>query len=152
MQMQVWNIIMGNDIHNFFDLDEIKARFPDAADSVIVDAYLSDSESASSRVFRLYRPLPRHFHMNCDEHLLLLDGEADFSLADEPPRRLRAGQMVMFLRHVVHAIRPVEGAAPAIFLTVDTPRRAPADVHFVDPADEAGARFVTHLAGYGSRR
>ena len=90
--------------------------------------------------------------MNCDEHLLLLDGAADFMLADEPLRRLRAGQMVMFRRNVVHAIQPVECAAPAIFLTVDTPRRAPDDVHFVDPADAAGLRFVTHLAGYGSRR
>jgi mannose-6-phosphate isomerase-like protein (cupin superfamily) len=143
---------MNNSTYGFIDLNEIKSRFPDIAHSVIVDAYLSDSESASARVFRLYRPLPRHFHMNCDEHLLLLDGEADFSVAEEPPRRLHAGQMVMFLRNVVHAIQPVEGAAPAIFLTVDTPRRAPDDVYFVDPADAEGLRFVTHLESYGSRR
>jgi mannose-6-phosphate isomerase-like protein (cupin superfamily) len=142
---------MDEKAYGFFDLTQIKSGFPDHAESLIVDAYLSDHESASSRLFRLYHPIPRHFHETCDEHLVLLDGEVDFTIADEPPRRLRAGQMVTFLRNIVHGIRPVEGAAPAIFFTVDTPRRAPGDVHFVDPAEAKGRRFVTHLANYEAR-
>ena len=137
--------------YNFFDLAEIKSRFPDHAESLIVDAYLSDHESASSRLFRLYHPLPKHLHKTCDEYLFLLDGEVDFTIADEAPRRLRAGQMVTFLRNIVHSILPVEGAAPAVFFTVDAPRRAPDDVYFVNPAEAAGLRFVTHLANYGAR-
>ncbi len=142
---------MDEKAYNFFDLAEIKARFPDRAESMIVDAYLSDHESASSRLFSLYHPIPRHLHETCDEHLVLLDGEVDFTIADEPPRRLRAGQMVTFLRNIVHGIQPVEAAAAAVFFTVDTPRRAPGDVHFVDPAEAKGRRFVTHLANYEAR-
>jgi mannose-6-phosphate isomerase-like protein (cupin superfamily) len=138
--------------YEFFDLTEITSRFPEHADSIIVDAYLSDRKSASSRVFRLYRPLPKHLHKTCDEHLVLLGGEVDFTIANEAPRRLRAGQMMTFLRNTVHSIMPVEGAAPGVFFTVDTPRRDPDDVHFVSPAEAAGLRFVTHLADYGPRQ
>lgn len=136
--------------YHFFDLAEIKSRFPKTAESMIVDAYLSDHESASARLFRLYHPLPPHYHQTCDEHLLLLDGEVDFTIADEPAKRLRAGQMVTFLRETVHAIMPLPGA-PAIFLTVDTPRRIPQDVHFTAPLPNPARLFVTHLADYGAQ-
>ena len=136
--------------YNFFDLAEIKSRFPATADSMIIDAYLSDHESASAQLFRLYHPLPRHYHLTCDEHLLLLEGEVDFTIADAPPKRLRAGQMVTFLRETVHAIMPVPDA-PAVFLAVDTPHRFPQDVHFVDPLPSPIRAFVTHLADYGAQ-
>jgi mannose-6-phosphate isomerase-like protein (cupin superfamily) len=142
---------MDEKAYGFFDLAEIKSRFPDHADSMIVDAYLSDHESASARLFRLYHPIPRHLHKSCDEHLILLDGEVDFTIADEPPRRLRAGQMVTFLRNIVHGIQPADGAGPVVFFTVDTPRREPNDVHFVDPTEVRGRRFVTHLANFETR-
>jgi mannose-6-phosphate isomerase-like protein (cupin superfamily) len=137
--------------YDFFDLADIISRFAEHADSVIVDAYLSDRQSASSRVFRLYGPLPKHLHKTCDEHLVLLRGEVDFTIANEAPRRLKPGQMVTFLRNTVHSILPVEGAAPGVFFTVDAPRRDPDDVHFVNPSEAAGLRFVTHLADYGPR-
>ncbi len=136
--------------YNFFDLADIKSRFPESADSIIMDAYLSDNESASARLFRLYHPLPRHYHLTCDEQLLLIDGEVDFTIADDPPKRLKAGQMVTFLRETVHAIMPVPGS-PAVFLAVDTPRRFPDDVHFVDPMPSPARAFVTHLADYGAQ-
>ncbi|GAN80965.1 cupin domain-containing protein [Acidocella aminolytica] len=136
--------------YHFFDLAEIISGFPAAADSMIVDAYLSDHDSASARLFRLYHPLPRHYHRTCDEHLLLLEGEVDFIIANDSPKRLRAGQMVTFLRETVHAIMPVPGS-PVIFLTVDTPRRFPQDVYFVDPLPTPARAFVTHLADYGGQ-
>mgnify|MGYP002721094644 FL=1 len=117
---------------------------------MIMDAYLSDHACASARLFRLYHPLPRHYHLTCDEHLLLLDGEVEFVIADEAPKRLRAGQMVTFLRETVHAIMPVPGAQ-ATFLAVDTPRRFPQDVHFVDPLPAPARAFVTHLADYDAQ-
>lgn len=141
---------MDDKAYHFFDLAEIKSEFPAQAESLIMDAYLSNHEAASTRLFRLYHPLPRHFHKTCDEHLVLLDGEVDFVIADDPPRRLRAGRMVTFLRNVVHGISPVEGA-PAIFLTVDTPRRVPEDVHFINPEAARARPFVTHLADYGAK-
>jgi mannose-6-phosphate isomerase-like protein (cupin superfamily) len=136
--------------YNFFDLAEIKSRFPATAESMIVDAYLSDHNSASARLFRLYHPLPRHYHLTCDEHLVLLEGEVDFTIADQPPKRLCAGQMVTFLRKTEHAVMPVPGA-PAVFLALDTPRRLPDDVHFTDPAGKPSRAFVTHLQDYGSK-
>jgi hypothetical protein len=44
-------------------------------------------------------------------------------------------------------VEPVAGA-PAVFLTADTPRRDPGDVHFADLAAARGRAFVSHLAGY----
>lgn len=132
---------------NFVDLEALGARFPDRAETMIVDSYLSDTPAASLRLFRIYHPLPRHYHRQCDEHLILMSGELDFFIEDEPPRRLKAGQMVSFLRDVIHAVQPA-GDAPVIFLSADTPRRAPDDVHFVDDAATQGRRFVSHLKDY----
>ncbi|MBE7618321.1 cupin domain-containing protein [Gluconacetobacter entanii] len=138
-----------NERYRFADFDEIIKLFPDQADTLIVDAYLTDSAEASMRLFRIYHPLPRHYHTQCDEHLLLLRGELEFLIEDEPPRKLRAGQMVSFLRNVVHGVRPI-GTDPVVFFAADTPRRAPDDVHFVDPEAAKGLKFVSHLKDYAN--
>ena len=62
-------------------------------------------------------------------------------------RELRAGELVIFGRGAVHHVSPI-GTGAVVFLTADTPRRDPGDVHFVDPAAAAGKLFVSHLAGY----
>ena len=129
---------------NFFDIKEIVKRFPDKADSTIVDTYLTDEPSASSRIFRVYHPIPPHYHETCEEHLYLLTGKVSFAIADEAPRTLTAGQLVTFERNTVHAITEVL-ESPAVFLTVDTPRRIPTDVVYVNPDDAKIRPFVTHL-------
>jgi quercetin dioxygenase-like cupin family protein len=132
---------------HFADIDDMMARFPDSAETLIVDAYLSDQPHASIRLFRLYGELPAHHHTSCDELLFLLRGSVEFTLGAEPPRLLRAGQLVIFPRGAVHRVVPA-GDDPAIFLTADTPRRMPADVHFADPGS-VGRAFVSHLPGFG---
>jgi mannose-6-phosphate isomerase-like protein (cupin superfamily) len=132
--------------YQLHDLHEIASRFPDTADSILVDCYLSDAPEASARLFRIYQPLPMHFHKQCDEHLYLYSGELAFQIENDEPALLSPGQLVTFKREVVHGITEIR-ATPALFLAVDTPRRAPDDVHFVD-ATSTDRSFVTHLEAY----
>ena len=132
------------ELFNFFDIDKIIDQFPDEADSTIVDVYLTDELSASSRLFRVYYPIPRHYHETCEEHLYLLTGKVAFSIEDEPPRILAAGQLVTFERNTIHAITEILDS-PAVFFTVDAPRRVPTDVVYVNPDDAKVRPFVTHL-------
>ena len=41
-----------------FDINEIKTRFPPAADTMLVDTRLTDEQEASCRVFRIYVDVP----------------------------------------------------------------------------------------------
>jgi mannose-6-phosphate isomerase-like protein (cupin superfamily) len=131
-------------VFNFFDVQEIINKFPDEASSTIVDTYLTDEASASSRIFRVYYPIPRHYHETCEEHLFLLTGKVRFAIEDEDPRLLCAGQLVTFERNTVHSITEIV-ESPAVFLTVDAPRRVPSDVIYIDPEDAKIRPFVTSL-------
>jgi quercetin dioxygenase-like cupin family protein len=116
----------------YFDIAAIAATLPETADTMLVDTRLTDEPSASSRIFRAYHPVPRHYHAASDEYLYLVSGRATFEVDYGEPRELRPGQMVFFKRGVVHAILELL-EHPVVFLTVDTPRRDPGDVIFVDP-------------------
>lgn len=52
------------------------------------------------------------------------------------------GDMLIFERNVVHAL-PTLLEEPVIFLTLDTPRRSPEDVVFIDP-DAGNASTFMH--------
>jgi mannose-6-phosphate isomerase-like protein (cupin superfamily) len=129
---------------NFFDVKALISKFPDEASSTIVDTYLTDEPSASSRIFRVYYPIPPHYHATCEEHLYLLTGKVRFAIEDEDPRLLEAGQLVTFERNTVHSITEIL-ESPAVFLTVDTPRRVPTDVVYVNLEDAKIRPFVSHL-------
>ena len=45
-----------------FDLNAIANGFPDTAETLLLDSYLTDEEAASVRVFRVYRATPSHYH------------------------------------------------------------------------------------------
>ncbi len=132
----------------FFDVQDLIKKFPDEADSTIVDTYLTDEPSASSRLFRVYYPIPRHYHETCEEHLYLLTGKVKFVIEDQAPRILAAGQLVTFERNTVHSITEIV-ESPAVFLTVDTPRRVPSDVVYVNAEDAKIRPFVRHLGDLG---
>jgi mannose-6-phosphate isomerase-like protein (cupin superfamily) len=131
-------------MYHFFDIREITRKFPNHAESTIVDTYLTDQASASSRLFRIYYPIPPHYHATCEEHLYLLTGRVAFTIADQAPRILEPGELVIFDRNTVHSISEVL-AGPAVFLTVDSPRRAPGDVIYMNWDDARIRPFVTHL-------
>jgi len=52
-----------------FNVAEIAATFPATAETMLVDQYLTDRPGASARIFRIYKPIPPHFHRECDEYL-----------------------------------------------------------------------------------
>ncbi|WP_263382482.1 cupin domain-containing protein [Granulicella arctica] len=124
-----------------FQLREIAAQFPEHAETMLLDTRLTDEPEASSRVFRVYRPAPAHYHATCDEYLVVLSGRAMFFLGDGAPFEVGVGQMIFFKRGTVHGMPEVlEG--PFVVVAVDTPRRDPADVIFVNPADGTAATFI----------
>lgn len=124
-----------------FDLLRIAEEFPDTAETMLLDIRLTDELAASSRLFRVYRPAPAHYHKTCDEYLQVIAGRGKFVLGDNPPVELGPGQMLFFKRNTVHSIPEiVEG--PLIFFSVDTPRRDPGDVTFVDSKYGTATDFI----------
>ena len=109
---------------------------------MLADIYLTDRPDASSRVFRAYRGVPAHFHRECDEYLYVLSGRGTFWLEDQRQEaEFGPGDMLFFERNVIHAL-PTLLEEPVVFLTLDTPRRSPADVVFIDPEAGDAAGFM----------
>ena len=128
-----------------FDLNEIVASFPEHSESMLLDRYLVDRPASSTRVFRVYRGTPAHFHRHCDEHLLVLSGRGTFWMND--PAHLAGfgpGTFLFFARNTVHAI-PTMTESPVVFLAIDTPRRDPRDIVFVDNAEGTPETFIQPL-------
>ena len=125
-----------------FDLHAIAAAFPDHADTLLLDHYLVDRASASARVFRVYRGTPAHFHRGSDEFLYVLAGRGTFWIGDPASDgHFAPGAFLFFERNTVHALPDItEG--PVVFLALDTPRRDPGDIHFLDPADGTPSSFI----------
>jgi mannose-6-phosphate isomerase-like protein (cupin superfamily) len=130
-----------------FDLQSLAEQFPPTAETMLIDMRLTDETAASSRLFRIYRPVPAHFHKTCDEYLQVISGRGKFIVDGSEPIELGAGQLLFFRRNVVHSI-PEVVESPLVVFSVDTPRRDPADVHFVDPADGTAATFIRTIKAY----
>lgn len=129
-----------------FDIRAIAAALPDSATTMLVDTYLTDRPAASARVFRVYRPTPAHYHEGCDEYLYVLSGRGTFWIGDSSDEaEFGPGQLLFFERGVVHAL-PQLLEEPVVFLSVDTPRRAPTDVIFVDPSAGSARSFMARNA------
>ncbi|MDU5779660.1 MAG: cupin domain-containing protein [Pantoea sp.] len=121
---------------------EIAKNLPESANTMLADIYLTDRPAASSRVFRAYRGVPPHFHRECDEYLYVLSGRGTFWMEDASTEaEFGPGDMLFFERNVVHAL-PVLLEEPVIFLTLDTPRRSPGDVVFIDPDAGSAGTFM----------
>jgi mannose-6-phosphate isomerase-like protein (cupin superfamily) len=124
-----------------FDINAIARKFPDSADTMLVDTRLTDEHEASSRVFRIYTNVPAHYHATCDEYLFVVSGRCMFSMGEMEPFEAGPGRLVFFKKGTVHAIELLAGE-PLVFLSVDTPRRDPKDVNFVNPADGTPETFI----------
>ena len=130
-----------------FDLQALAATFPASAETMLLDMRLTDEAAASSRLFRIYRSVPAHFHQTCDEYLQVISGRGIFVVDGGEPIELGPGQLLFFRRNVVHSI-PEIVEAPLVVFSVDTPRRDPTDVHFVNPADGTAASFIRTIKLY----
>ncbi|MGA9718082.1 MAG: cupin domain-containing protein [Acidobacteriaceae bacterium] len=125
-----------------FHLHQIAQSFPETAETLLLDTYLTDEAAASSRVFRVYRSTPPHYHAHSDEHLYVLSGKGTFWMENSANNgEFAPGHFLVFKRGTVHAIPDLlEG--PVVFLAIDTPRRDPKDIIFVDPKDGTPETFI----------
>jgi mannose-6-phosphate isomerase-like protein (cupin superfamily) len=124
-----------------FDIKKIATNFPETANTMLIDTRLTDEHHASSRVFRVYRPTPAHYHATCDEYLFVVSGRATFFLGDAPPFEVGPGQLIFFKQNTVHGT-PEILEEPFVVLAVDTPRRDPKDIIFINPADGTPESFI----------
>ena len=125
-----------------FDLNEIARSFPKTAQTLLLDTYLTNEPAASARVFRVYRGTPPHYHATCDEYLFVLSGKGTFWMESAANAGVFApGHLLFFRRGIVHAL-PEIIENPVVFFSVDTPRRDPKDIIFVNPEDGTPASFV----------
>ena len=124
-----------------FNLRAIAEAFPPNAETMLIDTRLTDEVEASSRVFRVYRPVGAHYHATCDEYLLVLSGRASFFLGDAPPFTAAPGELIFFKKGTIHGT-PEIFEEPFVVFAVDTPRRDPSDVTFVDPKDGSADSFI----------
>jgi mannose-6-phosphate isomerase-like protein (cupin superfamily) len=130
-----------------FDIAAVAASLPETAATLLVDRYLTDTAAASARVFRVYKPTPPHYHAKCDEYLYVFSGRGTFWMEDPASKAaFGPGELLFFRRGIVHALPDII-EAPLVFLSIDTPRRDPKDIIFVDPADGTPESFVQHSGG-----
>lgn len=125
-----------------FNLNEIAGSFPETSETLLLDTYLTNEDAASSRVFRVYRGTPPHYHENSDEYLYVLSGRGTFWMQDPANEsEFAPGDLLFFKRRTVHSLPEIlEG--PVVFLSVDTPRRDPKDIVFVNPEDGTPDSFI----------
>jgi mannose-6-phosphate isomerase-like protein (cupin superfamily) len=125
-----------------FHLHQIAEAFPESAETLLLDTYLTDEVAASSRVFRVYRPTPPHYHAHCDEYLYVLSGRGTFWMENSANGSdFAPGDFLFFKNNTVHALPDLlEG--PVVFLSIDTPRRDPRDIIFVNPEDGTPESFI----------
>ncbi len=124
-----------------FDIHAIAGNFPATAETMLIDTRLTDEAEASSRVFRVYQPTPAHYHATCDEYLFIVSGRATFFLGDGAPFEAGPGQLIFFKKGTIHGT-PQILEEPFVVFSVDTPRRDPGDIIFVNPADGTPASFI----------
>jgi mannose-6-phosphate isomerase-like protein (cupin superfamily) len=126
-----------------FDITAIASNFPATAATMLIDTRLTEEAQASARVFRAYRPAPAHYHATCDEYLLVLSGRARMFLGgvDAEPFEVGPGKLIFFKSGTIHGM-PEILEEPFVVFAVDTPRRDPCDVIFINPADGTPDSFI----------
>jgi mannose-6-phosphate isomerase-like protein (cupin superfamily) len=125
-----------------FNLHEIAQSFPETAETLLLDTYLTNEESASARVFRVYRGTPPQYHAGSDEYLYVLSGRGTFWMENSANGgEFSPGDFLFFKRGTVHALPDIY-ESPVVFLSVDAPRRDPKDIIFVNPEDGTPDSFI----------
>ena len=129
-----------------FDIAAIAASLPATANTMLIDHYMTNRPQASARVFRVYRGTPAHYHATCDEFLYVFSGRGTFWMEDPATQaEFGPGQLLFFEKGVVHAL-PDLFEEPVVFLSIDTPRRDPKDIVFVNPEDGTPESFIAPRA------
>lgn len=125
-----------------FDIAAIAASLPATAETLLIDHYMTNRPEASARVFRVYKGTPPHHHATCDEYLYVFSGRGTFWMGDPSTiAEFGPGQLMFFKRGTIHALPDIL-ESPLVFLSIDTPRRDPKDIIFVNPEDGTPESFV----------
>jgi mannose-6-phosphate isomerase-like protein (cupin superfamily) len=125
-----------------FDVAKIAATLPKTASMLLVDHYLTNREAASARVFRVYKTTPPHYHATSDEYLYVFSGRGTFWMEDESTSaEFGPEELLFFKRGTVHAQAKIL-QDPVVFLSIDTPRRDPKDIVFVNLEDGTPESFI----------
>lgn len=127
-----------------FDIHEEMATLPETVDTMLADKYFTDKESASSRIFRIYRELPLHYHHDCDEYLYIVSGRGLFHL-DGNEYEAHPGAFLCFERLKVHGFPRID-EHPFVVLSIDVPRRRPDDIVFIDSESNDATTFMARNA------
>jgi mannose-6-phosphate isomerase-like protein (cupin superfamily) len=128
--------------HGRFSIKEVAGSFPNTADTLLIDRYLTNGEEASTRVFRVYTATPPHYHVKSDEYLYVFSGHGTFWIDDLCNQaEFRAGDLLYFKRGMVHALPDIL-KGPVVFLAIDVPRREPKDIVFVNLKDGTPEGFI----------
>jgi mannose-6-phosphate isomerase-like protein (cupin superfamily) len=130
-----------------FDLTALAGEFPASAETMLIDMRLTDEPAASARLFRIYTAVPAHYHRTCDEYLLVMTGRARAVVDGKAAQELGTGQLLFFRRGIVHGF-PEILEAPLVVFSVDTPRRDPTDVTFVDRESGTAESFIHTMEAY----
>jgi uncharacterized cupin superfamily protein len=103
--------------------------------------YFTDQQEISSRVFRIYRELPLHYHRDSDEYLYLIFRRRHLQL-DGTPYPARPGLFLTFRKGIVHGLPSIDQDRPLVVLAIGVPRRRPDDIVFVGPSSGDAKTFL----------
>ena len=70
----------------------------------------------------------------------IISGRGTIFLGESDPFEVAPGHLVFFKKGTVHGLTILE--EPFVFLSVDTPRRDPRDITFVNPSDGTPDTFI----------
>lgn len=125
---------------NVFDVFREMSELPESSETMLQDVYFSDFKESSSRIFRIYKKLPLHYHEDCDEHLYVVSGEARYHLSGTEGLA-KPGTFLRFSRKEVHGFQEIL-KHPFVILAIDVPRRRPDDIIFVNPEEGDAKAFM----------
>lgn len=125
---------LGNS-YGIINVDEYVKLLPENNEGIIKDVRLIDREYAGIRVFRLYDEVPMHYHAKSDAYLYILNGKAEFYVADKGPVVAGKGDLLFWAKGTPHGNGKIlEG--PLDVLVFDAVARDPSDVIWIDPATQ----------------
>ena len=102
---------------------------------------MTDTEAASARVFRVFKPLLPHHHKLCDEYLYVLSGHGTFWMENPKDQtEFGPGELLYFKKKTVHSLPDIL-ESPVVFMSLDAPRRDPEDIHFENPEHGSAASW-----------
>ncbi|AWH74713.1 cupin domain-containing protein [Dokdonia sp. Dokd-P16] len=121
--------------YGVINIDGYVDLLPKEHHGIIKDIRLIDREHAGVRIFRLYDEVPMHYHAKSDAYLYILNGKAEFYVADQGPVVAGKGDLLFWGKGTAHGNGKIlEG--PLDVLVFDAIARDPSDVIWVDPSTQ----------------